>query len=97
MASRPQPGGAQALPIARAFLATGGALLITPEGALVTGGSLARIFGADANPREARRGFTIGRRLHRRLRDPRFAASLKCLVIQQGERTPQGGLVLEGY
>jgi hypothetical protein len=42
------------------------------------------------DPREARRGFTVCRRFSRRLRDPRFARSVKTLVIHDGGQTASG-------
>jgi hypothetical protein len=63
--------GASALPIARAFVAQGGRLLINPRGELEAGGSFAWMTADD--PRAARRSFTMCRRFYRRLRDPRFA------------------------
>lgn len=96
MATQLKQGGASALPIARAFVANGGRLLINPKGKLETAGDLARIFGADADPAEARRGFVIARRLHRRLRNPSFARSVAALVAIEGERTSNGWLMLAG-
>lgn len=89
-------GGASALPIARAFLATGGRLMIDPRGKLEAAADIARIFGPDSDPKDARRSFIVGRRFYRRLRDPRFARSVKCLVLMDGEPTAGGWQVLEG-
>ncbi len=86
----------QALPIARAFVETGGRIMINPTGKLETAADLLRIFGSESNPQEARRGFVIGRRFYRRLRDPRFARSVAALVAIEGERTANGWLVLDG-
>jgi hypothetical protein len=95
MSGHHNQGGASALPIARAFLATGGRLMVDPKGKLKAAADIARIFGADSEPREARRSFIIGRRFYRRLRDPKFARSVKCMVLMDGERTHHGWQVLE--
>lgn len=95
MAERTMQGGASALPIAHAFLATGGRLLMNPQGTLEPTISVERLFGANVTPAEARRGYVIGRRFIRRLRCARFARSVQALVVQQGERTPNGWLVME--
>lgn len=95
MKTHPRTGGAQALPIARAFVEVGGRLMLNPEGRLETGGGL-RWALPDVSAREARRSFAIERRLYRRLRDPRFARSVRCLVLQEGERTENGFLVMQG-
>ncbi len=95
MASAQKQGGAQALPIARSFIATGGRLLINPTGKLETAIDAEKVFGG-TSPKEARRGFVIGRRFHRRLRDPRFARSVATLVGMEGQRLPTGWLVRAG-
>ncbi len=92
MTTRHQEGGASALPIARAFLEQGGRLLLNPEGKLEAAGSFAWMTADD--PRQARRSYTICRRFYRRLRDPRFARSMKALVLQDGEPTSSGWLVV---
>ncbi len=89
-------GGAPALPSAQAFIATGGRLMLDPNGELMTAADLARVFGADNDAKEARRGFVAARRFARRLRDPRFARSVATLVAMDGQRTATGWLVLEG-
>jgi hypothetical protein len=94
MATHPKQGGAQALPIARAFIATGGRLYLTPTGKLETAADL-RFFGPEATAKEARLGFVIGRRFFRRLRDPRFTRSVATLVAIEGERAANGCLVME--
>ena len=95
MATRPQhQGGASALPIARAFLDVGGRLMLNPHGKLETGGGL-RWALPDVPAREARKSFTVERRLYRRLRNASFARSVRCLVIQEGESQPDGWLVME--
>jgi hypothetical protein len=95
MSGHPTQGGALALPIARAFLATGGRLMVSPTGQLQAAADIARIFGPDSEPRDARRSFVIARRLSRRLRDPRFARSVKCFVLMDGEPTANGWQVVE--
>ncbi len=87
MATAPQQGGAQALPIARAFLDIGGRLLINPKGKLETAMDAERAFSS-------RRCFVIGRRFVRRLRDPRFARSVATLVAVEGDPV-NGWLVME--
>ncbi len=94
MATALKQGGAHALPIARSFIATGGRLLISPTGKLETAIDSAKLFGS-STPKEARRGFVIGRRFHRRLRDPRFARSVATLVAMEGGRV-NGWLVMSG-
>lgn len=88
-------GGAQALPLARAFLATGGRLSVSPRGVLEPVADLGRIFGPDSAAREARRAFVIARRFSRRLRNPRFAANVKALVLQNGQPGENGWLTME--
>lgn len=88
-------GGATALPITQAFLSHGGRLLIGPSGRLKAAMDAARIFGGE-DIAEARRTFTAARRLHRRLRNPRFVRTVTAIVVANGERTPNGWLVLEG-
>ena len=88
-------GGASALPITRAFLATGGRLMVNPKGKLEAAADIARIFGPDSEPKDARRSFIIGRRFYRLLRNPRFARSIKCLVLMEGQQTANGWQVLE--
>jgi hypothetical protein len=39
------------------------------------------------DPRQARRSFNLCRRFYRRVRDPRFARSVKALVIHNREQT----------
>jgi hypothetical protein len=93
MSDHSEQGGASASPIVSAFLAQGGRLLINPNGELeVAAGSLA--WASADDPRRARRGFTVCRRFYRRLRNPRFAGSVKALVIRDGEPTPNGWLVV---
>ncbi len=94
MASAQKQGGAQALPIARAFLEVGGRLMLDPHGRLQTGGGL-RWALPDVNAKEARKSFTVERRLYRRLKDPRFARSVRCLVLQEGARLENGSFVME--
>jgi hypothetical protein len=86
-------GAATALPIARAFVEQGGRLLLNPKGELEAGGSFAWMTAAD--PRQARRSFTVCRRFFRRLRDPRFARSVKALVIHDGEQTANGWRIVQ--
>ncbi|HEX8579919.1 MAG TPA: hypothetical protein VF655_10040 [Allosphingosinicella sp.] len=94
--SAPQAqGGAQALPIARAFLATGGRLMLRPDGKLETAASVERIFGPGTDENEARLSFMVARTFSRRLRNPRFARSVACLVLADGQPTPNGWQVLE--
>lgn len=96
MASRAhQQGGAQALPIARAFLAIGGKLMLNHRGQLETGLDLDQLFGPALDVHHARRNLSIGRRFARRLKDPRFARSVSALVAIEGERDPSGWLVME--
>lgn len=89
-----QRGGASALPIARAFLEVGGRLMLDPEGRLETGGGL-RWALPDVNAKEARKSFIVERRLYRRLKDPRFARSVRCMVLQDGARLENGWLVMD--
>jgi hypothetical protein len=99
MSARHTQGGASALPIARAFLATGGRFIISPEGKLEAIPDLSRIYESTLHPldpREARRAHAAARRLFRRLRNPRFARSVKCMVLMDGERTHHGWQVLRG-
>lgn len=93
MATSHQAGGTQALPIACAFMAAGGRLMVSPAGKLVTGGNFAWMF-SNSSAREARRSYTIGRRFYRRLRNPSFERSVKQLVVEQGEPV-NGWLVLK--
>lgn len=95
MATQLKQESAQALPIARAFIEIGGRLMLNPEGRLETGGGL-RWALPNVSATESRRSFTIERRLYRRLRDPRFARSVRCLVLQEGERSDNGWLVMRG-
>lgn len=80
----------------RAFLDVGGRLMVNAKGALETGMDLDRILGPRSTAREARRGMIAARRFHRRLRNERFARTIKCLVIQQGAREPNGWIVMGG-
>jgi hypothetical protein len=68
--------------------------MLNPQGKLETGGGL-RWALPDISAREARKSFTVERRLYRRLRDPRFATSVRCLVLQEGNRSSDGFLVME--
>ncbi len=72
-----------------------GRLLIDPTGKLETAIEAEKVFGG-TSPKDSRRGFVIGRRFHRRLRDPRFARSVATLVAVEGQRLPTGWLVLAG-
>jgi hypothetical protein len=94
MTSTLHQGAASALPIARAFLELGGRLMLNPQGMLETAGGL-RWARPEISAREARKSFTVERRLYRRLRDPRFATSVRCLVLQEGTRLANGWLVVE--
>ena len=99
MKHQPIEDGATALPIARAFLDTGGRFIISPEGKLEAIPNILRIFGSEkhpVDPNESRRGYVIARRLFRRLRNKRFARSVQALVVTDGTPTPNGWLVLEG-
>ena len=80
MTTRFNQGGASALPIARAFLATGGRILVTPNGSLEAQPNLERLLMTD-DARACRAAWTIGRRFFRRLRDRRFAACVKALAL----------------
>lgn len=79
-----------------AFLEVGGRLMVNPKGVLETGMDLDRILGPRSTAGEARRGMIAARRLHRRLRDQRFVWTIKCCVIQHGQREPNGWIVMEG-
>lgn len=85
-------GRASALPLARAYLAQGGRLIIDDRGKLEPVGSFAWITADD--PKAARRSFVTCRRFCRRLRDRRFASTVKALVVQQGRKTANGWLEL---
>lgn len=87
---------AAALPIARAFLNCGGRLMISPEGELEARMDLERIFGSNSDSKDARRCFVVGRRLSRRLNNPRFASSVKCLVLMDGKQWDNGWIVAAG-
>jgi hypothetical protein len=67
--------------------------MLNPKGQLETGGGL-RWALPEVSATEARRSFTVERRLYRRLRDARFAKSVRYLVLQEGERTANGWLVM---
>jgi hypothetical protein len=69
--------------------------MIDPKGKLEAAADILRIFGADNDPRDARRSFVIGRRFYRRLRNPSFARSVATLVTIEGERRANGWLVME--
>lgn len=86
-------GGASASPAFRAFLAIGGRVSVGPAGELATSLDMERLFSASAA--EARRGFTIGRRFHRRLRDPRFSRAVMSLVLMDGEGSASGWIVAQ--
>ena len=88
-------GGALALPTARAFLSVGGQLLLDPDGKLEAKPDVTRCF-LNPDAASARRAYVISRRFVRRLRDPRFARSIKALVVTDGEATRNGWLVLAG-
>lgn len=81
---------------AAAFINAGGRLMVNAKGGLEIGMDLDRIVGPDSTEAEARRGILAARHLFRCLRDQRFARTIKCLVLQQGERTENGWIVLEG-
>jgi hypothetical protein len=95
MAQQINRGGATALPLARAFLAVGGQLLISPDGELEPKPNISRCF-MNGNASDARRAFTVSRRMVRRLRDPRFARSVKALVVTDGSQWDNGWFVMRG-
>jgi hypothetical protein len=86
--------GATALPIVRAFVEMGGRLMLNHKGKLEISGGL-RWALPDISAKEARRSLIVERRLYRRLRDPRFARSIRCMILQDGTQQGNGWLVVE--
>lgn len=95
MMTRAQKGGAAALPFAAAFVAIGGRIMLSPAGRLEAALDPATIFAADVAHSAARKAERAASAMKTQLRCPRAVRSLKCLVLRQGERTPNGWLVVE--
>lgn len=89
-------GGASALPLATAFVAMGGRIMLSPAGQLEAAIDPAIIFGADIMPEAAREAHRAATALLGVMANPRAVSSLKCLVLRQGERTPGGWLIVGG-
>lgn len=86
--------GASALTLANDYLKQGGRLIIDPKGKLDAVGDMAWLW--TPNARKARHSYAICRRFFRRLKDERFAQTVKCFVIANGQRTAHGWLVMDG-
>lgn len=96
MNRNPNQGGATALPLATAFVAKGGRIMLSPTGRLEAAMDPAIIFGADTVPEAAREAHSAATALLGVMTNPRAVTSLKCLVLRQGERTHGGWLVVGG-
>lgn len=89
-------GGATALPIAATFIALGGRLMLSPKGKLEAGIEMGIVFAPETAPEASREAERAARAITAQLVNPRAVASLKCLVLRTGERTPGGWLVAGG-
>lgn len=94
MSAVQQQGGAQALPVAAAFVAIGGRLLLSPKGKLEAALDAMILFSPQDAPEATRSAYSAARAMTAQLCNPRAVAALKCMVLRRGERTPGGWLVV---